>query len=166
MWSGRAEQGPHFVSPVITLHTLPSPSHPDSFICASVNREKQKPRSWSRSGCETIFNSMWPEICHWNQNFVARFRTISLKLIDLHGLRTSSLGRDPDMGSPIIHFIPFSSLSPLSSYMILVFLGTQEVILKTKTFIESSSGHKEENTIQQSCSRVESATSNVVIPGC
>ena len=90
-----------------------------------------------------IFNSMWPEIRHWNQNFVTTCRAISLKLkvIDLHGLGTRSLGWDPDLGSPITHLVPFSSPSPLSSCMILVSLRTQEVILKTKIFMESSSGH-------------------------
>lgn len=88
-----------------------------------------------------ISDSMWPEICHWKQNFVARFRAISLKLkvIDLHGLGTRSLGWDPDLASLITHLIPFQAF--LLSHVWYLFLGTQDVILKAKIFMESSSGH-------------------------
>lgn len=120
----------------------PFPSHPFFHLHLCEQRETNQKVDLDLD-VRQIYNSMWPEIRHWNQNFVTTCRAISLKLkvIDLHGLGTRSLGWDPDLGSPITHLVPFSSLSPLSSCMILVSLRTQEVILKTKIFMESSSGH-------------------------
>lgn len=118
----------HTFSLLWSLSTLCPLPHTQILLSAPLWIERNKTQGVDLDlNVRQIFDSMWPEICHWKQNFVARFRVISLKLkvIDLHGLGTRSLGWESDLGSLITHLIPFSSLSPLSSCMILVSRDTR-----------------------------------------
>lgn len=89
---------------MVTLHPMPSLSLTPILFPEPVRTERNRNQAVDLDlEARQAFNSMLPEICHWNQNFMARIRVIllNLKVTNLHVLGTKSLGWHPYLGSPL-----------------------------------------------------------------